>query len=252
MQELLLCKSERYSSDPYAPIKINEGIKRFDENGLKSVTELTGTIKPCNGAFCINNEYLLNKVHNNLLEDYYGLWHALITAPISLLVLFILSKLIGNKQMANLNLFDYINGITIGSIAAEMATNGFDAFFECLIALIIYAAVVILLSYISQKSITLRRFFTGKTIVLYDKGKIYKKNLMTAKIDMNEFLSMLRNKGYFCLEDIETAYLEQNGQLSVLVKSNKSPVTPFDMKIRVNRTRPEVVVISDGKVLRKT
>ncbi|HCI60342.1 MAG TPA: DUF421 domain-containing protein [Ruminococcus sp.] len=177
--------------------------------------------------------------------------HALITAPVSLLVLFILSKLIGNKQMANLNLFDYINGITIGSIAAEMATNGFDAFFECLIALIIYAAVVILLSYLSQKSIALRRFFTGKTIVLYDKGKIYKKNLMTAKIDMNEFLSMLRNKGYFCLEDIETAYLEQNGQLSVLVKSNKSPVTPFDMKIRVNHTRPEVVVISDGKVFEK-
>ena len=178
-------------------------------------------------------------------------WHTLITAPISLLVLFILSKLIGNKQMANLNLFDYINGITIGSIAAEMATNGFDSFFECLIALIIYAAVVILLSYLSQKSIALRRFFTGKTIVLYDKGKIYKKNLMTAKIDMNEFLSMLRNKGYFCLEDIETAYLEQNGQLSVLVKSNKSPVTPFDMKIRVKRTRPEVVVISDGKVFEK-
>ena len=178
-------------------------------------------------------------------------WHALITAPVSLLVLFILSKLIGNKQMANLNLFDYINGITIGSIAAEMATNGFDAFWECLIALIIYAAVVILFSYLSQKSIALRRFFTGKTIVLYDRGKIYKKNLMTAKIDMNEFLSMLRNKGYFCLEDIETAYLEQNGQLSVLVKSNKSPVTPFDMKIRVNRTRPEVVVISDGKVFEK-
>ena len=179
-------------------------------------------------------------------------WHTLITAPISLLVLFILSKLIGNKQMANLNLFDYINGITIGSIAAEMATNGFESFFECLIALIIYAALVILLSYLSQKSIALRRFFTGKTIVLYDKGKIYKKNLMTAKIDMNELLSMLRNKGYFCLEDIETAYLEQNGQLSVLVKSNKSPVTPFDMKIRVNRTRPEVVVISDGKVFENT
>ena len=178
-------------------------------------------------------------------------WHVLITAPVSLLVLFILSKLIGNKQMANLNLFDYINGITIGSIAAEMATNGFEEFFDCLIALIIYAAVVILLSYLSQKSIALRRFFTGKTIVLYDRGKIYKKNLMTAKIDMNEFLSMLRNKGYFCLEDIETAYLEQNGQLSVLVKSNKSPVTPFDMKIRVNRTRPEVVVISDGKVFEK-
>ena len=47
---------------------------------------------------------------------------ALITAPVSITVLFLLSKFIGNKQMSSLNLFDYINGITIGSIAAEMAT----------------------------------------------------------------------------------------------------------------------------------
>lgn len=178
-------------------------------------------------------------------------WHALITAPVSLIVLFILSKLIGNKQMANLNLFDYINGITIGSIAAEMATNGFDKFLDCLIALIIYAGVVILLSYLSQKSVVLRRFFTSKTVVLYDRGKIYKKNFMTTKIDMNEFLSMLRNMGYFCLDDLETVYLEQNGQMSVLPKSSKTPVTPSDLKIRVNSTRPEVVVISDGKVFEK-
>lgn len=178
-------------------------------------------------------------------------WHAFITAPVSLLVLFILSKLIGNKQMANLNLFDYINGITIGSIAAEMATNGFDEFIDCLIALVIYAAVVILLSYLSQKSVMLRRFLTGKTIVMYDRGKIYKRNFMTAKIDMNEFLSMLRNKGYFCLDDIETAYLEQDGNLSVLPKSSKRPVTPSDMKIRVMRERPEVVVVSDGRVQKK-
>lgn len=178
-------------------------------------------------------------------------WHAFIIAPVSLLVLFILSKLIGNKQMANLNLFDYINGITIGSIAAEMATNGFDEFIDCLIALVIYAAVVILLSYLSQKSVMLRRFLTGKTIVMYDRGKIYKRNFMTAKIDMNEFLSMLRNKGYFCLDDIETAYLEQDGNLSVLPKSSKRPVTPSDMKIRVMRERPEVVVVSDGRVQKK-
>lgn len=176
---------------------------------------------------------------------------ALITAPISLLVLFILSKFIGNKQMANLNLFDYINGITIGSIAAEMATSGYDKFLDCLIALVIYAAVVILLSLLSQKSVFLRRYFTGKTIVLYDRGKIYKKNLLTAKIDMNEFLSMLRYKGYFCLDDVETIYLEQNGQMSVLPKSAKRPVTPSDLKIRVNRTRPEVVVVSDGSVMKK-
>ncbi len=65
---------------------------------------------------------------------------------------------------------------------------------------------------------------------------------------MNEFLSMLRNRGYFCLDDVETVFLEQNGQMSVLPKKSKSPVTASDLKINVDRARPEIVVISDGKV----
>lgn len=121
--------------------------------------------------------------------------HALIAAPVSIIVLFVLSKIIGNKQMSNLNLFDYINGITIGSIAAEMATSELSDFWGCFVALIVYAGTVIIISLISQKSITMRRFFTGKAIVLYDRGKIYKRNFRTAKIDMNEFLTMLRDKG---------------------------------------------------------
>lgn len=175
--------------------------------------------------------------------------HTLIAAPVSIIALFILSKLIGNKQMSNLNLFDYINGITIGSIAAEMATNDESKFWNCLIALVIYALTVVLFSFLSQKSLVLRRFLTGKAIVLYDKGKIYKKNFATAKIDMNEFLAMLRDKGYFVLDDIETILLEQSGHMSVLPKENKRPVTPDDLKIRVHQTYPEAVIISEGKIL---
>lgn len=177
--------------------------------------------------------------------------HALITATASLAILFVLSKLIGNKQMDNLTLFDYINGITIGSIAAELATGELSDFWKCSTALVVYALVVILLSYLSQKSLFLRRIFTGKAIVLYDRGKIYKKNFATAKIDMNEFLTMLRNKGYFHLDEVETVFLEQTGQMSILPKENKRPMTPDDMKIRVHQTRPEVIVIAEGRMLKK-
>ena len=69
---------------------------------------------------------------------------ALITAPVSIAVLFLLSKFIGNKQMSSLNLFDYINGITIGSIAAEMATAEMSDFWACLAALIVYVIIVML------------------------------------------------------------------------------------------------------------
>lgn len=177
--------------------------------------------------------------------------HTLIAAPISIVVLFILSKLIGNKQMSNLNLFDYINGITIGSIAAEMATNDQSKFWNCLLALVIYGLTTTLLTFLSQKNLVLRRFLTGKAIVLYDKGKIYKKNLSTAKLDMNELLAMLRDKGYFSLDDVQTILLEQSGHMSVLPKESKRPVTPDDLKIRVHQTYPEAVIIVDGKIMEK-
>lgn len=175
----------------------------------------------------------------------------LLTAPASLVALFLLSKLAGNKQMSDLNMFDYINGITIGSIAAEMATSEFSDFWGCLLALVIYSLTVILFSFLSQKSVLLRRFLTGKAIVLYDKGKLYKKNFSTAKIDMNEFLTMCRSKGYFSLDNIETIVLEQNGQMSILPKDSKRPATPSDFKIRAHQMRMEIVVIIDGKILKK-
>ena len=77
---------------------------------------------------------------------------ALITAPVSIAVLFLLSKFIGNKQMSSLNLFDYINGITIGSIAAEMATAEMSDFWACLAALIVYVIIVMLCSWLSAKN----------------------------------------------------------------------------------------------------
>ena len=77
---------------------------------------------------------------------------ALITAPVSITVLFLLSKFIGNKQMSSLNLFDYINGITIGSIAAEMATAEMSDFWACLAALIVYVIIVMLCSTIFRKN----------------------------------------------------------------------------------------------------
>ena len=51
------------------------------------------------------------------------LLHVFLTSVGSVVFLFILTKLLGNKQMSQLSMFDYINGITIGSIAAEMATS---------------------------------------------------------------------------------------------------------------------------------
>lgn len=169
----------------------------------------------------------------------------------SLAALFILSKIIGNKQISELNMFDYINGITIGSIAAEMATTLDGGFILPLIAMIIYALATFSLSVITNKSIKLRRLFSGRAIVLYDKGEIFCKNLKVAKLDVNEFLSQCRVMGYFSLSQIETAVLEANGKISILPKSKNRPCTPGDLALAVPKDRPEVNVILQGKVLER-
>lgn len=167
----------------------------------------------------------------------------------SIAIMFLLTKLMGNKQMSELTMFDYINGITIGSIAAEMATSEINEFIMPLTAMITYAVVVTLISVLVNKSIKARRIFSGKSLIIYDNDKIYKKNLTKAKLDLNEFLAQCRIKGYFNLSDIQTVVFESNGRLSILPKSNARPLNPDDMSIRVSDASVLTTVILDGKIL---
>ena len=82
-----------------------------------------------------------------------------------------------------------------------------------------------------------------------DGGKLYRKNLKKAKLDLSEFLLLCREAGYFELEDIGTAVFEHNGKLSVLPRAEKRPITPNDLKISVKNAHIGVEVIMDGRIL---
>ncbi|MGN0181086.1 MAG: DUF421 domain-containing protein [Candidatus Ornithomonoglobus sp.] len=172
-----------------------------------------------------------------------------LSSLLSLLMLFVSAKVIGNKQMSQLNMFDYINGITIGSIAADMAINLDNNILFPLIAIVVYTSVITLIGYIGSKSVAARRILTGKTITLMDKGKLYYGNFRTAKIDLNEFLTQCRLNGFFNMDDIETALLEQNGMISFMPRSVSRPVNPKDMNLTPGPERPFYCIISDGHIL---
>lgn len=174
----------------------------------------------------------------------------IITSFSSIVVLFILSKFMGYRQMSQLSMFDYINGITIGSIAAEMATS-LEEFAKPLTAMIVYTIVVILISEINEKSAFLRRYISGKPIILLNNGKLYYKNLKHARIDLDEFLTRCRNSGYFDVSKIQTAILESNGKISFLPISTDRPVTPQDLNLSPMQDNMVANVIMDGKIHRK-
>ena len=179
----------------------------------------------------------------------YDIFKIILLSVFSEIILFILTKLMGNKEMSQLSMFDYIIGITIGSIAAEMATSLENNFMEPLIAMAVYAIVAVLISIISYKSIKFRRFIYGNALILLDNGELYRKNFKTAKLDLNEFLLQCRTNGYFNLNDIQTAILESNGKISFLPKASKKPVTPEDLNLIPKITHPSINIILDGHVL---
>lgn len=167
----------------------------------------------------------------------------------SIVAIFVLTKLIGNRQMSQMSMFDYINGITIGSIAAEMATSLDKSFTQPLIAMIVYGLAALLLSWITSKSIKVRRVIEGTPLVLMNHGELYRKNLKKAKIDVNEFLAQCRVNGYFDVSKLETAILEENGEISFLPKASDRPVTPSDMNLSPEQDYMVANVILDGKIM---
>lgn len=169
----------------------------------------------------------------------------------SLVILFLLTKLMGNREISQLTMFDYIVGITIGSIAAEMSTSLENNFVEPVVAMLIYGIVSFSISFFTCKSLNMRRFFTGRAKILLDNGKLYRKNFKSAKLDLNEFLMECRINGYFNLSDIQTAILEPNGRISFLPKSLKRPATPEDLNLSPSKENIVYNIILDGVLLKE-
>lgn len=181
----------------------------------------------------------------NLIE----IFETTIKAFLSLVSLFLITKLLGKKQVSQLSLFDYVIGISIGNFAAEMTINMDIPFFNGLAALLVFGIVAYLVSYLTMKSIVLRRFFIGTPTILIQNGKLIENNLKKVKFDVNELLEECRINGYFDLSQIEYALMEANGELSILPKGEYLPVNIKDMNLKPSKQELVANIIIDSKVM---
>lgn len=172
----------------------------------------------------------------------------LLTSFLSVGALFLIAKIMGHKQMSQLDFFDYISGITIGSIAAELATE-LEAPMQPLIAIGVYGVVAVLLSKITSLFPKTRKYINGTPTILMNNSKLYRENLKKSKLDLSEFMVMCRQQGYFNLSDIQTAVFEFNGKLSILPVSKKRPANPEDLNLSPAPEYIQTEVIMDGRVL---
>lgn len=167
----------------------------------------------------------------------------------SAVVLFLIAKIIGHKQVAQLEFFDYITGITIGSIAAELATTLDSPWWKPTVSMIVFGAVTVALSIAARRFPRSRKYINGTPTIVMNDGKLYRKNMKKAKLELSEFLLLCRQQGYFDLNDIQTAVFEYNGMLSILPVSKKRPVNPDDMKLNPKSEHIGTEIIMDGRII---
>ena len=168
---------------------------------------------------------------------------------VAVVYLFFVSKILGKKQIAQLEFIDYVMGISIGSIAAEMATDTDETpFYFYLIAMTVFFLVDLAITFVGRKGPALKHFFKGRPItVIYD-GKFDYENLKVSKLDVNDVLALCREQGYFDITQVAYAVFETSGKLSVLPKSPYKQVTAEDMGVKLPPASLPCILVVDGNI----
>ena len=181
--------------------------------------------------------------------DYQTMGSVFIRSIVTIVVLFLLAKVMGKKQISQLNLFDYIVGITIGSVAADISLDLNKSFLDGVICMLVFGLTGALVSYVTLKSIKLRRFFTGTPSIIIENGKIIEEGLKKVKFDINDLMEELRGAGYFNIDEVAYAVMETNGKISFLPKDEEKPVTKKDMDLKIIPSSLVANIIIDGKIM---
>ena len=173
----------------------------------------------------------------------------IIFSSVAVIFLFIISKLMGKKQIAQLEFIDYVMGISIGSIAAEMATDvGDTPFYFYLIGMTIFFLFDILVSYLGRKGPAMKHFFKGRPLMIIYKGEINFKNLKRSRLDINDVIEMCREKGFFDMSQIEFAIFENSGKLSILPKNDYKPIVAEDIGLNLPKVKLPIYLVVDGRI----
>lgn len=173
----------------------------------------------------------------------------LIRSVITYFVLLLFARIMGRKQIAQLTYFDYVLGITIGSIAASASVDKNISVIDGCFSIIIWSLLTILISIIALKNIKLRLLINSEPLLIINKGKVIYKNMKKAKYNVGDLLMQLRVKDIFYITDVETAILEPDGKLSVLKKADKAAVTAEDLNIKKPEAGIMMDIILDGNIL---
>lgn len=173
----------------------------------------------------------------------------LVRGVIGFFSLLIFARVIGKEQISQLTFFDYILGITIGSIASELTVDLSTKAWSHWVGLVVWCALGYIMEMITLKWRYAAKYFEGEPAIVIMNGKIMENVLRKMKYRASDIVELLRNKDIFDLNEVAYALIEPNGQISVLKKPEYLPVTRKDMNIKVKDSGIATEIIYDGIVI---
>ncbi|MGI6514564.1 MAG: DUF421 domain-containing protein [Syntrophomonadaceae bacterium] len=180
------------------------------------------------------------------METYF---FGVLKALLAFVVILILARWLNKEQLSQLTFYDWIVGITIGSMAANLTNEPEGRILEHVVILVVFSAAAYLTGMMTVKSRPLRKLIEGEPTVVIHNGRILEHNMAKLHYNVDNLLNQLREKNVFNIEDVEFALLEGNGGLSVLLKSQKRPLTPSDLGIPTSYEGLSSEIIVDGQVI---
>lgn len=168
------------------------------------------------------------------------------------IVLFLLTRLMGRKQISQLTFLNYITGISIGTVAGALTIDSSIKVSTGIVSLLTWAGLTVLVGFIDLKSRTFRKLIEGEPVIIIKQGKVMDKALKKSGLDIDHLQLLLRKKDVFSIQDVEYAIFETNGEVSVLLKEGKQPLNqdqwPFQLK-QPQQTPIPIHIIADGKII---
>ncbi|MFC7441102.1 DUF421 domain-containing protein [Laceyella putida] len=177
-------------------------------------------------------------------------WIAVVLRTLgAIIILFVLTRLLGKRQVSTLSPFEYITGITIGGLAASIPSKTDGTWHLGIVSLIVWVSVAIGMEFLQLKSKKIREWIDGKTTVLIKDGKVLEENLKKERITIDELMAQLRKRSIFHISDIKIAVIEPDGNINAFVYKELQPITPKMLGLKVTKEEIPYVVIADGIIL---
>jgi uncharacterized membrane protein YcaP (DUF421 family) len=170
---------------------------------------------------------------------------------IGLITLVVVVRLIGKKELAQITPLDFVYAVILGGILEESIFDDKVTIGHLVFALTLWALAIYLFEKIMRRFESIRVVIMGNPSLVIRDGELDVKALEKSKLELEQLRTLLRQKGIFSLKEVQYAYLETSGNLSVMKYPEFEPMTPVQLGVEAGHNEPSVLLVDEGRIQKR-